>query len=75
MTPSEKISHIAQQIADIRAGHTKSLECPYCGQFNHTAQEICCDTLKKCVKAIIDHEDTVAEIKLQEAIAEACSVN
>jgi hypothetical protein len=75
MTPSEKITYVSQQIVDIRAGHTKSLECPYCRQFNHPDQEICCETLKRCVKAIMDHEDTVMEIKLQEAIAEACSVN
>lgn len=72
MTPSEKIADVAVQIADLRAGHIKSILCPYCDQFNHVAQEICCDTLKRCVKAIVDHEDTAMEIKLQEAIAEAC---
>lgn len=72
MLPAEKIQFVAQQIADVRSGEANKIFCPYCQGKNRPDEEFCCDLLTRCVKAILDHEQTMAEVRLQEQIAEAC---
>lgn len=75
MSPAEKIAFVTRQIADVRSGDSNKIFCPYCQGKNRPGTEFCCDLLTKCATAILDHEQVMAEVKLQEAIAEACSVN
>lgn len=72
MTGAEKIAFVSQQIADVRSGESNKLFCPYCQGKNRSGETFCCDLMTKCVTAILEHEQVVNEVKLQEAIAEAC---
>lgn len=72
MTGAEKISFVAEQIAAVRSGESNKIFCPYCQGKNRPGTEFCCDLMTRAATAVLDHEHTVTEIKLQEAIAEAC---
>lgn len=73
MTPSEKIEFVAQQVSDIRAGHTESMACPYCQGMSKKRKDFCCALMEKAVAAVLEHEQVFNEVKLQEAIASACT--
>lgn len=75
MSPAEKISFVAEQIAQVRSGESNKIFCPYCQGKNRPGTEFCCELMTKAAKAVLDHEQTVNEIQLQEAIAGACHPN
>lgn len=77
MTPAEKIAFVAEQIAAVRSGEANKIFCPYCQGKNRPNTEFCCELMTKAAQVVLDHEQVFTEIKLQEAIAEACytSVN
>lgn len=72
MTPAEKIVFVSEQIAAVRAGEANKIFCPYCQGKNRPGTEFCCALMTKAATAILDAEQSVNEMRLQEAIAEAC---
>ena len=60
MTSNEKIAFVWNQMRLMwaRAEHLP-LQCPYCMAVNAVDAELCCRTLKHCVKAITERENAV----------------
>ena len=72
MNPQEKIEFVAQQISELREGNSNKLYCPYCTGKCRPYEEFCCRLMESCVKAVLDADRVINEVRLQEAIAEAC---
>lgn len=75
MTPNEKIAYVAEGIRNVRSGEAKTLHCPYCDGINSPIVELCCDKMKHCVEAVLNHEDVMSGKEMADRIAEACVRN
>lgn len=75
MNPFEKIQFVSEQIAAVRRGESNKIFCPYCQGKNRPGTEFCCELMTKAATAVLDAEQVSNEIRLQEAIAEACYLN
>ena len=49
-----KLAYVAQQVAEVCDGDAFTIECPYCGKINIQDGYLCCPTLKRAVKAVLD---------------------
>ena len=49
-----KLARVAQQVAEVCDGDAFTIECPYCGKINIQDGNMCCMTLKRAVKAVLD---------------------
>ena len=51
---TEKLAKVAQQVNACCDEAAFTIDCPYCGKINIQDGNICCDTLKRAVKAVLD---------------------
>lgn len=65
LTPEEKIASVEKQIGMIELGGAAVIICPYCGAHNAEDQTFCCETLMRCMAAVLDRRENQrrAEIK------------
>jgi hypothetical protein len=60
MSANEKIAYVWTEMRKMwAAGEHAPLMCPYCLTVNAVGAELCCTTLKRCVKAITERENAV----------------
>lgn len=57
LTPEEKIASVEKQIGMIEVGGEEVIVCPYCGAHNSYGQNFCCETLLRCVAAVLDRRE------------------
>lgn len=68
MNAKQKIPYIERQITSIELGVAASLKCPYCKATTAKGETLCCMTMGKAVRAILQRqvaqelEDTAARI-------------
>jgi hypothetical protein len=71
MTAEEKIEYIAKQIAAIERQATNTLNCPYCGEQTVFGALLCCMTMGKAVRAILQRDTQQELAQHAERIAES----
>lgn len=71
MSPEEKIENIEKQLGAIEDGRTNVLNCPYCGVQTKQGEVLCCMTMGKAVRAILQRQTTGELAEKAERIAEA----
>lgn len=75
LTPEEKIENIAQQMRACELGALQELACPYCGEINKQGEPLCCNLFAAAALAIMQRQDTRAQIEMADRIAEKALTN
>ena len=70
-TGDEKIAAVEREIAACESGRQQFIDCPYCGERTNRGDLLCCLTLCKAVRAILQRQTTQELAGKAERIAEA----
>ena len=71
MTGEQKLQHLSQQIAEIKAGLLTFITCPYCGTENTLADtHLCCPLFAEATTAILDRLEKQQAIDFLNTIAD-----
>lgn len=73
MSPGEKISYVGTQVHQILEGDLEFIDCPYCGQRGKVGpdKKMCCETLAKCVIALLHQIECQERVDLAAKIAQS----
>lgn len=74
-TPEQKIALIEKDIAACEKGEQDHIDCPYCGQRTMKGDTLCCMTIGKAVRAILQRQVTGELAETADRIAEVISRN
>lgn len=70
-TPEQKVQFVEQQMDACERGDQHYIECPYCGLRTERGDVLCCWTLGKAVRAILQRQVMKELADNAERIAEA----
>lgn len=71
MSPGEKISYVGKQVSEIISGEATEITCPYCENTVGAGPDkpFCCETLAKCVIALLHQIECEERVRLAASIA------
>jgi len=75
LTPVQKIEAVQREIQLCEEGKQDYIDCPYCGQRTMKGDTLCCLTIGKAVRAILQRETTQELAEVADRIAEVVSRN
>ena len=73
MTAEEKITNVSDQLVLLQRGKINMLGCPYCSGLSVQGETFCCPLMMAAVEAILDRQETEAQIAFAAEVADRAS--
>ncbi len=75
LPPEKKLEYLEQRIRAVRAGDSKKITCPYCGEMNKAGDAMCCELFMDACDAIITRIEQQDQIDFLSNVADKAMVH